>query len=140
MKKLLLSIAAVAALGAAAAPAAAQPWRGGHDDYQRHETYAPSRLTTPYVDGLEWKINNAAQEGRISWGEARGLRQELRQVQPIAWRVQTGQAGGWEAQRLERTVARIESAVNRGPRYGRYDRGDQYGRYDQRSDRHDGWR
>jgi hypothetical protein len=136
MKKLLLSLAAVAALGAVAAPAAAQSW-GDHGRYH-HRGYSNSRLDTAYVDSLDWKISNAAQEGRISWGEARGLRDELRQVQPIAWRLQTGQAGGWEAQRLERTVARIESAVNRGPRYGRYDRGDQYGRYD-RHDRY-GWR
>ncbi|MDB5447659.1 MAG: hypothetical protein JWQ97_2976 [Phenylobacterium sp.] len=122
MKTILLSLAAVAALGAVAAPAAAQPWRGGHDDYQRHETYAPSRLTTPYVDGLEWKINNAAQEGRISWGEARELRAQFRQVQPIAWRVQTGEANRWETERLDRVVSRIEQAVN-GRRYG-YDRGD----------------
>lgn len=139
MKKLLLSLAAVAALGAAAAPAAAQSW-GDHSryDHRGDQRYGDGRLGTAYVDSLDWKINNAAQEGRISWGEARGLRDELRQVQPIAWRVQTGQASGWEAQRLERTVARIESAVNRGPRYGRYDRGDEYGRYDHRD--HYGWR
>ena len=139
MKKLLISLAAVAVLGAAAAPAAAQSWGDhGRYDHRGDQRYGDSRLNTAYVDSLDWKINNAAQQGRISWGEARGLRDELRQVQPIAWRVQTGQAGGWEAQRLERTVARIESAVNRGPRYGRYDRGDEYGRYDHRD--HYGWR
>jgi len=125
MKKILLSLAAVAALGAAAAPAAAQPWRG---DYGGYEHRGGGRLTTSYVDGLEWKINNAARSGRISWGEARELRREFREVQPLAWRVETGAARPWEVQRLDRTVSRIEQAVNdRGwRRYG-------YG-YGERSD------
>ena len=114
MKNVLLSLAALAAVGAAAAPAAAQPWRG---DHARYESHAPYRLTTSYVDGLEWKINNAAQEGRISWGEARELRREFRQVRPLAWRVQTGEARPWEVERLDRAVTHIEVAVNRGGRY-----------------------
>jgi hypothetical protein len=105
MKKILLSLAATAALAAAAAPAAAQPWRG-HDDVH-------GQMTTSYVDGLQWKIDNAVRERRISWNEARELKAELRQAQPIAWRVQTGQAGYRERQRLDRIVSRIESAVNR---------------------------
>ena len=138
MKTILLSLAAVAALGAAAAPAAAQPWR----DYGRYDGYqnpgrAPYRLTTPYVDSLEWKITNAAQEGRISWGEARDLRSQFRQVQPIAWRVQTGEASPWETARLDRVVTRIEQSVD-GRRYG-YARG--YRDYREYSDRDDyGWR
>jgi len=114
MKNVLLSLAALAAVGAAAAPAAAQPWRG---EAIRHEAHAPYRLTTAYVDGLEWKINNAAQDGRISWGEARELRREFRQVRPLAWRVQTGEARPWEVERLDRAVTHIEVAVNRGGRY-----------------------
>ena len=112
LKKILLSLAAVGAVAAAAAPAAAQPWGGYGGDY-RSDYRAPYRLTTPYVDSLDWKITNAAREGRISWGEARELRAEFRDVQPIAWRVQTGEASRWEAARLDRAVARIERAVNR---------------------------
>jgi hypothetical protein len=120
MKKILLSLAAAGALAAAAAPAAAQSWRGGPeagrwDGY--HQPYG-GRLTTGYVDSLDWKIRNAAREGRISWGEARELRGEFREVQPIAWRVQTGQASRWEAMRLQRTVDHIEWAVRRGDGYG----------------------
>lgn len=136
MKKLLLSLAAVAAVGAAAAPAAAQGWGYDHRDHYTYNGYGGGRLDTSYVDSLEWKINNAAQEGRISWGEAQSLRTQLRQVQPIAWRVQTGQANGWEAERLQRTVSRIENAVNSYPRYGRYDRRDRY----DRDDRYHDWR
>ena len=117
MKKILLSLAAVAALGAAAAPAAAQSWNHG----RVNDSYNSGQLTTSYVDSLDWKISNAAQEGRISWPQARQLRGELRQAQPLAWRVQTGQANGWEAQRLQSSVSRIEQAVNGygGRGYGR---------------------
>lgn len=107
MKSILISIAAAAALGCAAAPAAAQGW--SHYGHER------SQLTTAYVDSLDWKITNAAQQGRISWGEARDLRAQFRQVQTSAWRVQTGQASRGEALRLQAVVDRIEDAVN-GPR------------------------
>jgi hypothetical protein len=120
MKKILLSLAAVGAVVAAAAPAAAQPWRdygpgpgaARYDGY--HQPYHDRRLSTGYVDSLDWKIRNAAREGRISWDEARALRGEVRAVQPIAWRVQTGQASRWETHRLERTVDHVEYAVSRG--------------------------
>jgi hypothetical protein len=65
-------------------------------------------LTTPYVDSLDWKITNAAQQGRISWGEARDLRRELRSVHDLAWRNQTGQINRWQYQRLARVVHHIE--------------------------------
>jgi opacity protein-like surface antigen len=134
MKTLLLSLAAVAALGAVAAPAAAQPY-GDYGRYDhRYEHHGYGRLDTAYVDSLDWKITNAARHGVISWGEARSLRGDLRAVQPLAWRVQTGAARPWEVERLQRTVSRIEYAVNRQPRYDRDGRG--YDRYD----RGDGWR
>jgi hypothetical protein len=137
MKKVLLSLAAVAALGAAAAPAAAQPWRGDYDGGWRHSYGAPYRLTTPYVDGLDWKIVNAAREGRISWGEARELRAEVQDVKPIAWRVQTGEAGPRETARLRWIVSRVDDAVSRrGYVYdGEYNGyGDRRGAGDYRSD------
>ncbi|WP_334164530.1 hypothetical protein [Phenylobacterium sp.] len=123
MKNILLSVAAAAALATAAAPAAAQSWDRGHD-----RAYAGARHTSGEVDGLEWKINNAAREGRISRGEARELMGELRAVQPLAWRVETGQASRWERQRLDQAVNRIERAVNTYRRADRYDRdGREYG-------------
>jgi hypothetical protein len=118
MKKILLSLAAIGAVAAAAAPAAAQPSRdhgpdaGRYDGY--HQPHRDGRLTTSYVDSLDWKIRAAARDGRISYDQARALRGEFRSVQPIAWRVQTGQASRWETDRLERTVDHIEYAVSRG--------------------------
>lgn len=148
MRKFLIPLAAVAALAASAAPAAAQTWRGDQNDnrgYSQHrgDTYDRGddngygqnrghggQQTTGYVERLEWKINTAAREGRISRGEARALLAELRQLQPIAWRVQTGQANGWEQRRLSQGVNRIETAVN-SDRYAgrndRYERGEDYG-------------
>jgi hypothetical protein len=103
--KTFIAIAAstLAIGGAAVSTADAQPWRGGY--------YADNRLTTSYVDGLQWKINNAARQGMISWAEARDLRAELRSVQPIAYRVQTGQARPWEVRRLETVVNRIDGVT-----------------------------
>jgi hypothetical protein len=138
MKKILLSLAAIGVVAAAAAPAAAQPWRdygadagrydagrydAGRNDGRGYEAeryggyqqpFRDGRLTTAYVDSLDWKIRAAARDGRISWDEARDLRGQARAIQPIAWRVQNGQANRWEADRLERTVDRIEYAVSRG--------------------------
>lgn len=108
----LKTIAAIAAstlaLGSAgvATTAMAQPWHHDYDDDGYRNT--DSRLTTSYVDGLDWKITNAARNGMISWGQARELRGELRSVQPLAWRVQTGQARPWEVNRLENVVNRID--------------------------------
>ncbi|HEY8615546.1 hypothetical protein [Phenylobacterium sp.] len=129
MKKILLSMAAVAALGAAAVPAAAQPWRG---DYDRSDRYEGQRFTGRY-DALEWQINSAARERRLSWGEARELLDMWRTNQPLAWRVETGRASGWERQRVLTTMNRIERALERSQRYSRYDRDDEYG-YAERRD------
>ncbi|WP_309090840.1 hypothetical protein [Phenylobacterium sp.] len=107
-----IAAAALAITGVASTAATAQPWR----DYDRREDYR-GNLTTGYVDGLEWRINNAAQEGRISWGHARQLQRELREVQPLAWRVETGQASQWQYRRLTNVVNRIEAATNNYPRY-----------------------
>lgn len=130
LKKTLLSLAVLGAVAAAAAPAAAQSWRGpeAYRDGGYQEGYG--RPVTAYVDGLDWKIVNAARQGRISWDEARDLRHQFREVQPIAWRLQTGEASPWERARLERTVSRIEHEVN-APRWDAWQgRGD---------DERDGW-
>jgi hypothetical protein len=112
----LKTIAAVAATtllmgGAAVTTAQAQPWRH-YDNHYNRGYVNDSRLTTSYVDGLEWKINNAAQHGQISWREARDLRAQLRTVQPLAYRVQTGQARPWEVSRLEAVVNRIDGLTS----------------------------
>jgi hypothetical protein len=71
-------------------------------------TAQAQQLNTPYVDSLDWKITNAAQQGRISWGEARELRRELRSVHDLAWRNETGQINRWQYRRLANVVHHIE--------------------------------
>jgi hypothetical protein len=114
----LIGASALAVSAASTMTAQAQPW--GH-----HGPAYDSRLNTSYVDSLDWKITNAAQRGMISWGQARELRGELRSVQPLAYRVQTGQARGWEVQRLRNVVDRIDAATTRYASNDRryYDRG-----------------
>ena len=106
--------------GVVAAPTAAQPYgdyQRGHDyehrDYQdRGRATAGPNLTSSYVDSLEWRIGNAAQEGRLSRYEARRLLSELRQIQgPAIFRVENGRASGWEIRRVSNVVQRIEAAT-----------------------------
>jgi hypothetical protein len=106
-----VAAAAMAFTGLAATSATAQPWRDyDRRDYDQRADYR-GNLTSGYVDSLEWRINNAAEEGRIPWGQARELRRELRQVQPLAHRVETGRASQWEYRRLSNVVDRIEAAT-----------------------------
>lgn len=96
-------------------PAAAQPWRAPAMTYEHP-------ITASYVQNLDWRITQAARQGAISWGQARALRAQLREVQPIAWRVQRGQATDWEYRRLMRVVNRVERvtqsyAMNAAPPY-----------------------
>jgi len=104
LKNIIIATTAVLALGAVSGVAQAQP--GRYYDYGRQD-----HLSTGYVDSLDWKIRNAARQGRIDWGEARDLQNQLNQVKPLAYRYQTGQARQWEVNRLERTVDRIDREV-----------------------------
>lgn len=106
-----IAASAIAIGGTVVSTANAQPW--DHDRYYGgRDHYSDNRLTTSYVDGLQWKINNAARNGVISWDQARDLRMQLRSVQPIAWRAQNGQARPWEVNRLEAVVNRIDSLTS----------------------------
>lgn len=117
-KIVLIGASALAFSAASTVATQAQPWRYNAPAYD-------SRLNTSYVDSLDWRITNAAQRGVISWNEARDLRNDLRSVQPLAYRNQTGQARPWEVRRLENVVSRIESATSRYASNDRryYDRG-----------------
>ncbi len=111
----LIGACALAVCAGATTAAQAQPWRGdGYGPTQyRAPAYDSGRLTTAYIDRLDWRIDRQVQERLIPWGEARNLRSDLRDVRPLAWRVQSGRANGWEVRRLEATVNRVEAAMNR---------------------------
>ena len=132
MKTIPLAVAAAIAMSGMAGAASAQPWDGGYEGRYYDAPQASYRLSTPYVDGLDWKIVRAARQGRISWPEARELRAEVRSVHDSAWRVQTGEANRWEVARLDRVVTRVERAIG-GRGYGQWRDGDQ-GWYDDDED------
>jgi hypothetical protein len=118
----LIGASALALTAVSAAPSLAQPWRAPAYDHGYDRSY-DRRIDSSYVDSLDWRITNAARQGMISWQDARAMRADLRQVQPIAYRVQTGRASNWEYRRLMRVVNRIEAAtrtyaVNAPPRWG----------------------
>jgi hypothetical protein len=115
LKKIIIASAtALTMTGMAAGMAQAQPGRyyNRYDPrYDRGYDRRVDRLSTSYVDSLDWKIQNAARHGRISWNEARDLQGDLNRVKPLAWRYQTGEARPFEINRLRRTVDRITDEV-----------------------------
>ena len=73
MKKLLLAIAAVGALGAAL-PAAAAPWdRGGYWNYGGYGAAGVDQR----IREIDFRIDRGVRDGSLNWREARGLRGEL---------------------------------------------------------------
>ena len=114
----LKTIAAIAAstlaLGGAAVAttAQAQPWDHGYTDNRAYDHHIDGRLTVQYINGLDWKISNAARQGRLSWRDARDLRAQLQDMKPLAWRVQSGRARPYEVNRLERFVNQVDSLTN----------------------------
>ncbi|MFL5296354.1 MAG: hypothetical protein ACJ798_08230 [Phenylobacterium sp.] len=123
LKKIALIGASALAVSAVSTVAVqAQPWN--------HYGYAQDtgRLSPSNLDRLSWRITNAARNGAISWSEARDLRFQLRAVQPLAYRVETGQARPWEVRRLENTVSRIEAATSRYATNDRFRYGERWRR------------
>ena len=109
MRNIILATTAVLVIsGAVSGVAQAQSSRyyGYSRDYSRQD-----RLSTANVDRLNWRIRNAAREGRIDWREARDLQNQLNEVKPLAYRYETGQARQWEVNRLERTVDRVRDVI-----------------------------
>lgn len=107
MKKVLLSLAAVAALASAAAPAAAQTY--GYDrNAGRNDT-----------ERLERRIERAEMNGRLTRREAGRLRADVREVERVSWRYrQDGRLTQWERNDLDRRVASVEARL----RFERNDR------------------
>ncbi|HEX3701490.1 MAG TPA: hypothetical protein VHV27_12550 [Phenylobacterium sp.] len=103
-----IAVSALALGGVTATTAQAQPWRHGYAVTGGYD----NRLATPYVDGLNWKITNAAQRGLISWPQARNLRAQVRSVHDISWRYQNGQARPGEVNRLAAVVNRVDSLTS----------------------------
>lgn len=127
MKKLLLSMAALTALAGAAAPAAAQSWRGDddrrYDDRRYDDRYDRDRYDGGgYSDRLGRQIERAQDRRQISQREAWRLRAALQSVDDLERRYRDdGRLSGWEQADLNRRKDRIAQQLDmaRGDRdYG----------------------
>jgi hypothetical protein len=129
MKKMIMAVAAVATL-AAALPAAAQPYTGGHDRGGYGGGYGGG-----YSDGrdgginerqqrLSWRINQAERSGDLSHWEARRLRENLWTIKRLEARYRYGGLNRWEHndldQRLDRLSRQIRFEQHDDDRYRRY--------------------
>jgi hypothetical protein len=114
----LIGASALAMTAASTTIAQAQPWHDYHrPNYERRVDY---RLTTANIDRLDARVTEAARRGMMSWGWASGMRKQLREVRPLAWRAETGRANGWEIRRLSDTVNRIDAQTDRYAANDRY--------------------
>ena len=110
MKKILISVLAVSALTAAAAPAMAAPWQNIN---QRQAQ-------------LDRRIDQGVRTGQLTRNEAYRLRSEFRQIARLEARYrQTGGLQGWERADLDRRF----DVLSRKIRIERHDRDDRYPRY-----------
>ncbi len=124
----LIGASALAMTAASTTIAQAQPWHdyGRGYDQPRYAQRVDYRLTTANIDRLDARVVQAARYGMISRGWAEGMRRQLQDVRPLAWRAETGRANGWEIRRLSDTVNRIDAQTDRyaaNDRYNRYDYG-----------------
>ena len=114
MKKVLLSVAALASL-AAAVPAMAQPYgdynRGYDNDYR---TYGYERGYNDRAFNINARerqlsmlIDRGRRDGSISWVEARRLRSELARIEYLEQRYRVNGLNGWERADLDRRLDRL---------------------------------
>ncbi len=128
MKKIIMTIAAVSALGIAA-PAMAQN-RGGNLDNR--------------IENLQDQIQRGVHRGTISRYEAQPLRERLRQLTRLERQYSRGGFSRYERndlqQRIQTLRQRIQYAERSRSRYDRRDRDDRHDRDDDRRghDRRDG--
>ncbi len=141
MKKILLSVAALASL-AAAVPAMAQPYgdyNRGYDNGYQHYGYDRGYNDRAFnIDArqrqLAMLIDRGRRDGSISWIEARQLRNELARIEYLEQRYRVNGLNGWERadldRRLDRLALQIRAERRDGDRDGRW--GDRDGRWDNR--------
>lgn len=146
MKKMLLSMAAVAAL-TAAAPAAAQNY-GGYDrgdryedrydrgdrpddrhdrgdyydrgdHYDRGDRYDRGNVVRARAERLMARIDRAERSRQISYGTAVWLRRQVVATQQLAFRYSRDGLSGWERQDIDQRYDRLAGRLGRDdPRYG----------------------
>ena len=132
MKKVILSLAAAAAL-TAAVPAAAQPYGQPYGQRDYNQRGYDQRGWTPVevrLERLRQRIQRGVQSGRLTRREAQGLRLEFRDLAQRE-RVYSRNGLSWQERadldaRFDRLSARIRwerrDGEDRGEGYGRPDR------------------
>jgi hypothetical protein len=116
MKKLLLAIAAVGALGAAL-PAAAAPW--DRPGYGGHAAAGVDER----IREIDFRIDRGMRDGSLDWREARGLRGQLDGVRRLQYRYGRDGLSGWERADLNARLDRLSYQV-RSERHDDDRRGD----------------
>jgi len=113
MKKILLSLAATAALASAAVPAAAQSWDRGDRGYER--SYDRGDYRGGDIMGrlrvLDVRVDRAERVGRISGYTANNLRRQIEGLQDQAYR--TGRMNRYERADFERRYAYVANSVDK---------------------------
>jgi hypothetical protein len=111
MKTLMISLAAITAIGAAV-PAAAQTWTYGGPRYVQPWNDHYNRMTQELVS-MSRRINTAEGHHQISRAEAQSLRQEVRQVAARMNRLGRDGLDRREASRLDARLQRVAVQMNR---------------------------
>lgn len=106
MKKLIVSLAAVASVVSVAAPAAAQSWQNIN---QRQ-------------DRIERRIDQGVRHGDLTRREAIRLRDDVRQIARLEARYRVNGLSTWERQDLDRRLDRLEAQLRFERRDHQYSR------------------
>ena len=122
MRKLLISATLIGA-ASVAVPASAQPYRGGYDQNYRNDDRIDHQIRQ-----IEDRIRRAAEQRRISRGEAERLLRQARQIDQLEDRYSRNGLTQWEVQDLRNRVQDLRQQL-RFERQDGPDRG-----YDYRDD------
>lgn len=132
MKTLIASMAALAALTAAAAPAQAQPydgWRGDryeqrNDQWDRQDWDRQGwdrggwddrdgwNQAWNTIDGLGRRLEQDRRDGRIGRGAYQQLSNQLRSLAQLERRYMQGGLNGWERRDLEQRAEALEARMD----------------------------
>ena len=117
MKKILLSLAATAALASAALPAAAQSWDRGDRGYDHGYDRAYDRGDRGDLVGrlrvLDVRVDRAERVGRISGYTANNLRRQIDGLQSTAYRYSRDGMSRYERADFERRYDYVANSVDR---------------------------
>ena len=148
MRKVLIALAAAGSALAFATPSAAQyypapqPYVQGYGHGYGHSGIGHVRALQVRIDGIQRRIEHLRARRMLSRNEARSLREQSRHVERRLFRAAQFGLSPYEAQDVNRRIARLEYRVFREARdgnrwgrdYGQYGDRDRDGRPDRYED------